>query len=415
MSEAIFRTAKGMERVQRSWLRQPIEKCCDELVGRGYKFSGVRVCASLWLAFGEFVAAQGDCQLTHLPTWVEPFLAQRYGSVSNARIGRSTIRALVRYLVQTGAVPPLPPAHTQSPHPHVELLDEYGRFLREHRGICLPHMQNTLRCCQALLAHLGTSGSADLVSARPETIHEFLILQGQHFQRTTMKSRCGMVRGFLGWLHRRGVIPRDLSSVIVSPRVFKHEACPRYLTRSQIEAVISVIDLQTPVGRRDCAMVLLLAVYGLRGGEVRRLRLDDIDWARQLLHVRKRKAGNFTTYPLAAPVAQAIIAYLQHGRPVSGCREVFLASRMPFAPLRYTINLSRQVQKYLRLAGIKVDRAGTHTFRYSCAQRLLDQGTPLKAIGDYLGHASLDSTMRYTKIAVEQLRTVACGAGEDVL
>ena len=160
-------------------------------------------------------------------------------------------------------------------------------------------------------------------------------------------------------------------------------------------------------------MILLLAVYGLRGCEVRRLRLDDIDWNRQIIHIRKRKAGNASSYPLTGSVAQAIIAYLQEGRPASQHREVFLALRPPSAPLGNKYD--KQVRKYLDQAGITIARPGTHTFRYSCAQRLFEEGMALKTIGDFLGHQNPDSTQRYTKIAIEQLRAVASNAGEDLL
>ena len=162
-------------------------------------------------------------------------------------------------------------------------------------------------------------------------------------------------------------------------------------------------------------MLLLLAIYGLRGIEVRRLRLDDIDWRQQQLHIRRRKAGNSTTYPLDSAVGEAIVAYLRNERPDSPHRQVFLSSLPPFAPLLTTAPLSRTVRTCLAAAGIRVERAGTHTFRYSCAQRLMEQQVPLKTIGDFLGHLDPDSTHRYLKIALRQLRDIALGDGEDVL
>ena len=118
-----------------------------------------------------------------------------------------------------------------------------------------------------------------------------------------------------------------------APRVYQHDQCPRFLTRPQIDAVLAVIDRTTPVGRRDYAMMLLLTVYGLRGVEVAHLRLDDIDWRNKQLHIRGRKSGNSTTYPLATSVDDAIVDYLRNGRPASSHREVFLSVIAPFRPL----------------------------------------------------------------------------------
>jgi integrase len=162
-------------------------------------------------------------------------------------------------------------------------------------------------------------------------------------------------------------------------------------------------------------MLLLLTVYGLRGMEVLSLRLDDIDWRNRKLRVRRRKAGNSTTYPLAASVDDAIVAYLRDGRPTSAHREVFLSLLPPFRPLASVGPLAKHIVRYLHRAGITLPRPGTHLFRYSCAQRLLEEGMPLKLIGDYLGHTSTQSTQIYTKIAIEQLREVALSDAEDLL
>jgi integrase len=186
------------------------------------------------------------------------------------------------------------------------------------------------------------------------------------------------------------------------------------LTRSELDAVLAAINRHTPVGKRDYAMFLLLATYGLRGIEVVRLRLDDIQWREQLLQVRGRKAGNRTTYPLSVAVGEALLAYLQTVRPASPHREVFLTMHAPFTPL-LRASLRNRVLDYLRLAGVQVAHPGTHSFRYSCAQRLFEQGVPLKSIGDFLGHRDPNSTERYTKIAWDQLREVAAGNGEELL
>jgi site-specific recombinase XerD len=114
-------------------------------------------------------------------------------------------------------------------------------------------------------------------------------------------------------------------------------------------------------------------------------------------------------------VGDALLSYLQHDRPDTTHREVFLSFRAPFLPLGPRGALAGVVCKHLVLAGVRVERPGTHTFRYSCAQRLVEQGMPLKTVADYLGHQDTSSTYRYTMIALEQLRTVATGDGEDLL
>ena len=181
-----------------------------------------------------------------------------------------------------------------------------------------------------------------------------------------------------------------------------------------MQAILSQIDRTTSAGLRDHAMILLLITYGLRGIEVIRLRLEDIDWRKNLLRIGARKAGNNTVYPLAPSVAKAIIQYLKNARPHSDDRHIFLAVKAPYRPLAYTWALGDKIRQYMRKADIKISRPGAHTFRYSCAQALLKQGTPLKVISDYLGHTEPGTTQQYIKIAIEDLRAVALGDGEEV-
>lgn len=313
--------------------------------------------------------------------------------------------------------------HTQSSNGETEqkifsgkaIVQDYIDFLCRHRGLRADSARNHERRCELLLQFLDDRGVTDLADVQPVEIHDFLTMLGGRYTRTTLSGACTELRGFLRHLFRRGVTSKDLSPTVVSPRVYKHEACPRFLTRAQIDAVLAVIDRKNAKGRRDYAMILLLAVYGLRGNEVVRLRLDAIDWRKQQLQIRKRKAGNSTVYPLDPEVGEAILSYLEFGRPTSEHRQIFLSSIKPFEPFITSAALSHQTRQYIASAGIDVERPGTHIFRYSCAQRLFEKAMPLKTIGDFLGHGNLESTRRYTKIAFDQLREVASGDGEDVL
>ncbi len=216
---------------------------------------------------------------------------------------------------------PLPPTA-----PHAQLIDDYLLYLRERRGLCPETLELVRAPCRALLDFVITEGAADLYSLPSETITRFITREGSHYSRGTLQGRCSRLRGFLSYLYRRQILSADFSAVVVAPRVSQHEPCPRFLTRSEINAVLAVIDRNTPVGLRDYAIVLLLATYGVRGIEVIRLRLDDIDWRLRLLSIPGRKAGNSTIYPLSATVGDAIVAYLRDGRPESPHRYLFLTS-----------------------------------------------------------------------------------------
>ena len=221
------------------------------------------------------------------------------------------------------------------------------------------------------------------------------------------------VRVFLRYLYREGLIPRDLSPAVETPRHYRLADVPRSISWEQVRQVLEAVERRTAVGRRDYAMLLLMITYGLRGHEVAGLTLDDLDWERERLRVPERKAGHSTAYPLSSVVGEALLDYLQHARPQSAHRHLFLRVMAPFLPLRGS-SVSNQATRYLRQAGIQVARPGSHTFRHSCIQRLVDAELSFKAIGDYVGHRSPSSTQGYTKIAVETLRAVALGDGEEI-
>ena len=150
----------------------------------------------------------------------------------------------------------------------------------------------------------------------------------------------------------------------------------------------------------------------LRSREVAALTLDDIDWKRDRLHIRGRKAGHSTVYPLAPAVGESLLDYLQHGRPKMPERALFFRAYAPFTQLS-GVAVSLRAKCYLRKTGIKVARPGSHTLRHTCVQRLLDSGLSLKTIGDFVGHRTPDATKIYAKVNIAALREVGVYAVND--
>jgi integrase/recombinase XerD len=196
---------------------------------------------------------------------------------------------------------------------------------------------------------------------------------------------------FLRYLHREGVMIKDLSPLVQFPQSYRHAGVPRSISWEQVEQVLAGIDRRSVSGKRDYAMLLLLSTYGLRACEVAALTLDDVDWRNDRLRIRDRKAGNTTTYPLSAIVGAAIIDYLKNARPATTDRHVFLRTSAPLVPIGSAAVTCRAAH-YIHKAGIKVARAGSHTLRHSCVQRLLNAHFSLKHIGDYVGHRNASST-----------------------
>jgi integrase/recombinase XerD len=170
--------------------------------------------------------------------------------------------------------------------------------------------------------------------------------------------------------------------------------------------VLALTEGNQPVDIRDHALLLLLTVYGLRAGEVVRLRLNDIDWEQELLTATRSKSGRSQVYPLSRVVGAALIRYLREVRPPTTRREVFVTRRPPFRPMdRGTLYLV--VARRLRAVNPSLSHHGPHALRHACATHLLEQGLSLKEIGDHLGHRHADTTRIYAKVNLTQLRQVA--------
>jgi site-specific recombinase XerD len=262
-----------------------------------------------------------------------------------------------------------------------------------------------------LSAFLDSAGAASLASLSPPLLAAFLIERCVGLARTSRRDLCGTLRIFLRYCHRERIVKRDLSAAVEVPRVHRLANVPRGITWEEVRDMLNCVDRRCALGRRDYAMLLLLVTYGLRGIEVAQLMLEDIDWQHERLNIPQRKAGHWSAYPLASGVGEAIIDYLKNGRPQTTDRHVFLRSMAPWRPIT-SAAVSSAAVRYLRRAGVRVHRAGAHTLRHTCVQRLVDAQFSLKTIGDYVGHRSAQSTKIYTKVDVAALREVAMGNGE---
>jgi len=299
--------------------------------------------------------------------------------------------------------------------PFARTLSEYETFLREIRGLKPKTIKERISYCSKFLTYLRDSGIPRIRAIKHEDIERFVVSEGKQYARRTMVGNCAVLRKFLSYLYSKGSVRTDLSAVIAIPRLYKHERCPRYLNKAEIEHILASIDRSNAIGKRDYSMLLMLTTYGLRSAEVVHLRLEDIDWRTNRLYIRKRKPGNSTVYPLGVSVGNAIVDYLRNGRPDSGYRSVFLSYNPPYKPFKSSNIVQVIAKKYMLRAGFEIVGIGAHIFRYSCAQRLFEDNFELKIIGDYLGHRDLDTTRRYMKIDIRNLREVALNCGEDLL
>jgi site-specific recombinase XerD len=198
----------------------------------------------------------------------------------------------------------------------------------------------------------------------------------------------------------------DLAAAVPVVANWSKPSIPRAIGPDEIRQLLASIDRRTAMGRRDYAVVLLLARLGLRSGEVAFLELDDLDWDAGVVSVRG-KGGQRTALPLPADVGEAIAAYLSDGRPHSTSRRVFLRSKAPIRGFLSQCAIGSIIRHALQRAGIQAPTTGAHQFRHALATQMLRQGAALSEIGEILRHRSPETTKIYTKVDVEALRTLA--------
>lgn len=318
------------------------------------------------------------------------------------------IRRLLRMLNPTW--PPLEPPGTDCERFQREVLDGYRRWLLDVRGLSVGILRRNSQAARMFLQWLGDKGARDsLHRVGVVEIDGYFDWRMHKLRRTTRSGVASCLRSFLKYLHADGFVPGDLSSLVSGPVLYKFEDIPRAFTEEQVKKMLETTRRdKTPVGLRDYAILMLLATYGLRAGEVAQLRLDDIDWRAEKLHVRQTKTGNELFLPLVPAVGNALLNYLRRGRPQTELREVFLHARAPLGPFRGGSSLHGVVAHRLKEADIQVEgRHGPHAFRFARAVSLLRGAVPGKIIGDLLGHRSAESTEVYLRLATDDLRAVS--------
>lgn len=214
------------------------------------------------------------------------------------------------------------------------------------------------------------------------------------------------LRSFLRYLQHQGTITADLAVCVPTVARWSFASLPKFLPAGSVEKVLDRSDRQSLIGRRDYAILLLLARLGLRACEVVALNLEDIDWENARITIRA-KGGRWNQLPLPADVGEALASYLRHGRPCCSCRRVFIRSKAPQAGFTGSQSICALVRSALNRAGVESVRKGSHLFRHSLATSMIRKGASLDEIGELLRHRSPNTTAIYAKVDLPALRSLA--------
>jgi integrase len=294
-------------------------------------------------------------------------------------------------------------------------LERYVRFRMDRFGTSpstITRCRNTLTSFFHFLRARGVEEPARISGS---DLSAFVRSRG-HLEPRTVAYDTYALRSFLRVGFALGSLPVDLAPYVPKVRIRNHGNIPTIWKATDVDAVLKAVDRESPVGKRDFAILILASRLGMRAGDIRALKLENIDWRRVCLCFRQAKTGSALELPLADEIAEALIDYLRGGRPPTEYREVFVRAKAPFVPFSATGNLYDILEKYRRMAGVSLParaRRGLHSLRHSVASRLLSSGVALEEISSILGHRSLDATRVYTSVDIDALRTAALDVDEE--
>ena len=292
-------------------------------------------------------------------------------------------------------------------HPHTAEVGAFAEWMRRDRGLSEDTICTYCAAADEFFDWLSTFDIA-LSSVSITDIDRAVSAKSAngHLSRTTIRNYTVRVRAFFRFAEDQGWCMRGMARGIIPQRVYPDESVPAGLKRNDILCLLASTVGDRPVDKRDRAILMLLTAYGLRSGEVRGLQLDDLDWEKESIRVRRPKPGRTHLYPLSRGVGQAILRYVLDVRPSRPERTLFFTLSAPIRPLT-RVALPSMVSRRLDRLGIIARRRGPHALRHAAAQHLLDQGMSMKVIGDFLGHRDPSSTAVYAKLDLNALREVA--------
>lgn len=283
------------------------------------------------------------------------------------------------------------------------LLVEFRKWMREQRGTHDRTLDNYSIPIRGLLQNCG--GNPQRINAR--RLRQFVLSQGRTASPTIARRWTTALRMFLRFLIAEGHCRPGLLGAIPTLANWRLATLPRYLPPEDIQRIIDSCDITSPIGKRDRAILLLLARLGLRAGDIARMRLQDIDWKGAWIHV-SGKSRTQARLPLSQEVGQAIVSYLREARPSVSTDVLFIRCHAPFRGLKSYSAFSVIVAKAMRRAGIqKPSRGAAHLLRHSIASSMLRHGASLQDISALLRHRSVETTAIYAKIDVRSLQQIA--------
>jgi site-specific recombinase XerD len=404
MLNEFFKQGDVLEHLQSNPLWAYLDSFATSLVGDSYAASTVRsklrwvIDLGWWLQEEQLTAAQLSEPV------VDRFLKelQRRGRLRRGQ-GPTTLR-FVTDLQRQGVIPRPEPVCDTSPL--AELERQYERYLRTERGLTPATVVNYRPVAHRFLVHHLGDGPLRLADLSGSDISNYVLTRARCQSAKRAQLLVTALRSFFRFLLREAKIEVDLAVCVPSVVDWRLSSVPKFLTAEEIQRLLDACDRTTATGRRDYALLVLLARLGLRAAEVLALEIDDIDWRAGEVMIRGKGLVH-ERLPLLTEPGEALVAYLRQDRPGTRSRRVFVRMKAPHSGFAGPSTVSTIVRRALERAGLHPPAKGAHILRHTLATGMLRGGASMTEIGQVLRHRSPNTTEIYAKVDLSGLRSLA--------
>ncbi|MFZ2956044.1 MAG: site-specific integrase [Candidatus Ozemobacteraceae bacterium] len=400
----------------KSPLKDRIDHAGKALLAKRYSEGVIQEYLNEWIRFGHWCSRKKQTTPTHLLSkGSKRYIRARFVGLPGSR--HKFIRTALRILLEVDQggnfarrITKILPDQSLL---YRQWIPQHLSYLRHHRNLAVGTLRSRQASLEKFLNFLNKSGVEDAKALTPSLILDsFNHLEG--WGSSARLHYASALRSFLKWGYAESIFPTDLSIAVMTARQYRDARLPEILTDDEVKKLLGSLDRQTALGRRDYAILLLAARYGLRPCDIRLLSLENIHWREGEILLTQEKTAYPLQLPLLAEIAAALIDYLKNGRPATESRNIFVRHLAPHEPFAHYNNLSNIMKRALAQAGMS-DRKGLrglYLFRHSLATRMLREGKRMTTIAAVLGHQDISSSFIYAKVNLSQLQTVAMSIAE---
>lgn len=400
MVESCFQNAVAVKCLPQPLVDQ-LPRFTTSLIEQGYADETVRLKVKLVTDFGQWLTRNRLAATDLTESLVEAFLKRKH------RMHKGDSRTLQQFLDHLRKQKVVPDRNLpRDRSPLAQILNRYETHLRIERGLVAHTILEYQSFVRKFLLERFRDRPLLPKALKASDVSDFILHHTSGMRAKRAQVMTTAFRSFFRFLFQKGELQADLAAAVPTVANWQLSAVPKYLTRKEVKLVLKACDRRTTAGRRDYAILLLLARLGLRAGEVVGLQLEDINWRASEVLVRG-KGLLHDRMPLPADVGQALASYLRRDRPPCRTRRVFVCTKAPRRGFAGPSTLTTIVRRALDRANLHPEFKGAHLLRHSLATSMLRSGATMGEIGEVLRHRAPNTTEIYAKVNFEGLRSLA--------